>query len=212
MSQETPAAAPTGRSRARRNVIGRSAHRDEYVRLMKAGWSSLTLERYALYRYGEEIPASTFRTYKARQKIEAIPAPWAKEAEAVLDADAAVDVITTRAQLIALQRDRIAIDVKHERDMTKLFGSTRAEIAALNSLLDAHKADLQDLGLFPKAGERLTIETPDRPTAADAPKAQTLGALIGSSDEGEEMEAAKVVHLAMKAASNGHAAANGHGA
>jgi hypothetical protein len=205
MTQTTEPQGPQRRSRARRNVVGGSPHRDEYVRLMQAGWSSLTLERYAMYRFGEEIPASTFRTYKKRWAIEAKVAPWAREAEKVLDADAAVDVVTARAELIELQRSRIAIDVGHERTMTKLFGSTRAEIAALSSLLDAHKADLQDLGLFPKAGTTLTIsgDVP-KPTAADAPKVQTLGTLIGTEDTAEEIEAAKVLHLKMKAASNGH--------
>ena len=201
---EQPTTPISGRSRARRNVIGASKHRDEYVRLMEAGWSSLTLERYALHRYGEEIPASTFRTYKAKKKIETRVTAW-KQGEKVIDREAALDVITRRAELIELQEARIAIDVKHEQQMQKLFGSTRGEIQTLNALLDAHKTDLQDLGLLPKAGEHLTIDGPARqPTPEDAPKARRLSDLIGVEEE-QEMQAARLLHLQVKAASNGHA-------
>ena len=185
------------RSRARRNVIGRSSNRDEYVRLMENGWSSLTLERYAAYRYGEEIPASTFRTYRSKHEI--VVKNGVKPMKGV-EPDQVVDVIGKRAELIRLQEARIAIDVQHETMMAKLFGSTRGEIATLNALLDSHKADLQDLGLLPKAGEKITINDGRQPTAADAPKARTLGDLLGApgADPAMQSALARSLHLATR--------------
>lgn len=196
----------SGRSRARRNVIGASKHRDEYVRLMQAGWSSISLERYAMHRYGEDIPASTFRAYKAKKGIVAEVTPLQAAAK-VIDRESALDVISKRAELIALQEARIAIDVEHEKSMKKLFGSTRGEIQTLNALLEAHKGDLQDLGLLPKAGEFLTVNGPaPEATSENAPKARRLSDLLGVGEE-HEMQAAKLLHMGLKRAVNG---SNGH--
>lgn len=201
--------APTGRSRARRNVIGRSPNREEYERLLVGGWSSFALERYAAHRYGEEIPASTFRAYKARKGLAAEVSTLAKNA----DTDSMIDVIALRADMIRLQQSRIAIDVQHEQQMTKLFGSTKGEIALLDAMLSSHKADLQDLGLMPKAGDMLTIRTPG-PTPESAPRKRTLADLLGQPEMTTEqgIEVAKVLHLVSKAGSNGHANGNGNGA
>lgn len=184
-----------GRSRRRRNVVGRSPHRDEYVALMKAGWSSLALERYAAYRYGEDVPSRTFREYKTKQGIDAEVRPFEK-----VDPDQVLDVVGARAELIRLQQARISVDWKHEQAMGKLFGSTRSEVQTLNALLDAHRADLQAIGVMPVAGEKVEITTPDRPSAESAPRAKSLGALLGNASLGAEDEAAvaKVLHLAVR--------------
>lgn len=195
MPDDTPTAPPSGRSRGRRNVIGRSPHRDEYVRLLEAGWSSLALERYAAFRYGEEIPASTIRTFKQRKKIVVKVSPFKS-----IDADQVVDVIGDRAELIRLQQARIAIDVEHEQQMKKLFSTTRGEIATLNALLDAHKADLQDIGVLPRAGQKIEIDDRRGPTAEEAPRAATLGALLGAPDADPEVQSqlARVIWMATK--------------
>ena len=197
---------PTNRrSRARRNVIGGSPHRDEYVRMLENGVSSTTLERYAFHRYGEEIPASTFRTYRRRSKIEVKKSPWAeilKEAP-----EGVLDVLSLRAEMITMQRARIMIDAKHEQDMTKLFGTTRGEMAELGRMLDAYKGDLQDLGLMPKAGQSLEVTgSGGAPLIAApvegvaAPKARTLGDLLGVSDPEVERQMARTLHLVSKQA------------
>jgi hypothetical protein len=173
-------------------VVGNSEHRDEYVRLMRAGWTSLSLEAYARYRYAEDIPASTFRSYKARQKIEVKQSGLLSQ---VMDVDEAPDVIAVRQELIALQIGRIGIDVKHERDMSKLFSTTRGEIALLNSLLTDLKTDLQDAGLMGQAtrGEDAVQPAQD---GGVIPRAATLGDLMGLAPE-NQTEAARLLHLVL---------------
>lgn len=176
--------------------MSRSPHRQEIEDLLRAGWSSLAIERYLLFRYGEDIPASTIRTYRSRKKIEAIVGRSPLEG---LEPDSVQDVLSIRSQLIQLQQARIAVDWKHEQSMSKLFGSTKGEIAALSALLDAHKADLQDLGVFPKAGTTLTVqEGLPVESGETAPRARTLGELVGQAemDPAAEMALARVLHLA----------------
>lgn len=179
MADEAPK--PRERSRRRRNVIGGSPHRDEYVRLMKAGWSSATLERYAAWRNGEDIPASTFRQYKKRQKLDV---QTSRLLNSSFDTDAIPDVLTKRQELIALQTERLAIDAQHERDMRKLFGTTKAEIAMLNTLLNEMRQDLVDAGVM---GENRAESIPE----VDLPMHRTLGDVF----QGDESEVAEVLHL-----------------
>jgi hypothetical protein len=182
----------TPRSRRRRSVIVSSAQREEYVRLMESGWSSMALERYAYHRYGEDIPASTFRAYKAKRGIKVeVSVMRGRD----IDPDRTHDVVATRQELIALQMARIGIDAQHERDMKKLFGTTRGEISLLSMLLDAAKGDLQDLGLFPKAGETITVKG-DGPDPESIPKARTLAEAMGDGTAlAESSDLAKVLHL-----------------
>ena len=204
MTQDQPESVKPVRSRGRKNVVASSPHREDYDRLMRAGWSSLALERYAAYRYGEDIPASTFRAYKSRKKVSAQVSP-PKKWEGV-EGDVAVDVLETRAQLIDLQRQRIAIDWEHEKSMKKLFGSTRGEIEVLSRLLSEHKADLQDVGIMPKAGEKIEVTNRNAgPTAEEAPRAQSLADLIGASPE-SEMALARVLHMSANGKKNGKTA------
>lgn len=197
---ETPEAAtqpaPQGRSHRRRNVVGSSPNRDEYIRLLEAGWSSLTLERYAAYRYGEDIPAKTIRDYRAKKGIVVAVKPFDR-----VTADQTVDVVGARAELIRLQQARIAIDWAHEQKMSKLFTGNRAEILLLSTLLSDHKGDLQDLGLMPKAGEKVEFTIPAKPSVEDVPRALTLGALFGAPDADPIAVAGmgRALHLATKA-------------
>src|SRR5262245_61304666 len=94
------------RGRGRRNVVGGSPHRDDYVRLMEAGWSSATLERYAAFRYGEEISDRAFRRYRARRGI-ADPRTLRDDEKHPFDQP--IDVLQERLDLIALQKARIDI-------------------------------------------------------------------------------------------------------
>jgi hypothetical protein len=187
------------RSKRRRNVVASSPHRAEYERLLGVGWTSMSLERYALHRYGEDIPAVTFRLYRKKLGLVRPSAQY----RAVVP-ESMVDVLGTRAELIALQKARIAVDWNHEQQMAKLFGTTRSEIQVLSGLLDAHKADLQDLGVFPKAGEKLTIN--GLPVSPDeSPRARSLAEALGV-EVADEAEVAKLLHLSLKAAESG----NGH--
>jgi hypothetical protein len=156
---------------------------------MEAGWSSAAIEAYAQWRFHEDVPASTVRTYRKKHSHESKEPTWVG-----VDPEATIDVMGERAMLIQLQKQRIAIDAKHETDMSKLFGSTRAEIQALSSLLDAHKGDLQDLGLFPKAGETLTVRE-GLPAQEMVPRSRTLGEALGLEGV-DEPALAKVLHLA----------------
>lgn len=177
------------RSRRRRNVIGSSPNRDEYVRLMRAGWSSIALERYAAFRYGEDIPNQTFRAYRKRQKIER------ENPKFKVDVDEVVDVIGLRADMIRLQVDRIGIDYKHEQAMGKLFGTLRNEISLLDGLLDSHKRDLQDVGLMPKSPDELKV-TAGPSAQSGAPKHLTLGQMLGiEATRQVEADVAKVLYL-----------------
>jgi hypothetical protein len=203
MVERTAGSPSTGRSRARRNVVGKSQHRDEYVRLMEAGWSSLALERYALHRYAEEIPASTFRTYRAKQQISVPVSPWKN-----VDAEKTLDTLGIRAQLIQLQIARIEIDAKHEGEMSKLFGTTRGEIQTLNALLDSHKADLQDLGLFPKSADVVAVTPTQQGDGEVAPRARSLGDVLGKTGT-DTAAMAKVLHMALP--KTGRPTENGHG-
>lgn len=180
-----------GRGRRRKNVVGNSPNREEYVRLMKAGWTSIALERYAMYRYGEDVPASTIRTYRNRLGIKIEPTFSVER----VDPEAMIDPLRSRAELIQLQQARIRIDVKHEQDMGKLFGSTKAEIRELANLLTEHKSDLQDMGLFPKAGEKLEITHPDQVGSGSlVPRMQTLGELFGTDDDAQVISMARKLH------------------
>jgi hypothetical protein len=172
---------PKERSRRRRNVIGSSMHRDEYLRLMKAGWSSATLERYAAWRCGEDIPASTFRQYKKRMKLDV---QTSRVLNASFDTDAIPDVLTKRQELIALQTERLAIDAQHERDMRKLFGTTKNEIALLNTLLNELRQDLTDAGVL---GEGASQAEPE----IELPKHRTLADVL----PGDEQGLAEVLHM-----------------
>jgi len=170
----------------------------------------VALERYAAYRYGEDVPASTIRSFKQRKKIVSQRVDPEEMWPKVQSGDVLPDVIGLRAQMIELQRKRIAIDWGHEQSMNKLFGSTKGEIAELGRLLDALKGDLQDVGVMGKAGEKIEVSgRVEGPTPEQAPLAKTLGDLLGTADPGAEMELAKVLHLA---ATNGHRANGGEAA
>lgn len=180
------------RKRGRRNVIGNSPNRDVYVRLMEGGWSSLSLERFASHRYAEDIPASTFRTYKSRSSIVTDVSRYGD----IVDPEKMIDVLRTRSELVQLQMERIRIDHEHEKSMSKLFGSTSREIDLLAKLLDQTKADQQDVGLFPKLGESVTITAKQGPSAGEAPKHRSLAEALGAAPESGR-ELAKVLHLAL---------------
>lgn len=185
------------RSKSRRNIIGKSPHRDEYVTLMQAGWSSYSLERYALHRYGEDIPARTFRNYKKAKNVEVKTDPL-KE----LTLDDIPDVLRERIRIVLLQKDRIAIDSRHEQNMNKLFGTLGREIELYSKLLTELRSDLQEVGLLPRPGQQLHTPDPDRDAG---PAARTLGEVF-DLDFAADAELAKVLHLSMKRAQNGHAA------
>lgn len=162
--------------------------------MLKQGWSSKALEAYARERYGEDIPSSTFRTYRGRLKIEEKPSVFKVD----VDIDATVDVIRARAELIALQTKRIGIDVEHEGNMSKLFGTTRGEIDLLNRLLNDHKADLQDIGALPSRKQESSIEVSQTTTVReDVPRQRSLADALGLP-ESAEADAARQVWESLK--------------
>ena len=170
-------------------MVGNSPHREEYERMMRAGWSSLALERYAAFRYGEDIPGSTFRLYRQKKKIE-VPKDQLQDVQV----DDLPDVLQERARMIRLQKERIALDVGHERAMGKLFGSTRGEIRELSILLSEQKQDLQDLGLLPKAGEKIELSGPQLEDPKNIPAVMSLSEIFGG-DPSNDPELAKVLHM-----------------
>jgi hypothetical protein len=160
--------------------------------MMEVGWSSFALERYAWHRFGEDIPASTFRSFKAKSGIVARGDRFSAS-----DPDALVDVVSARADLIRLQQARVAIDWEHERAMKKLFSNNRAEIALLGALLTEHRVDLQDLGLLPKAGEMLEVRA--LKGSEELPRHRSLADALGEAgvSEATERQLARVLHMAV---------------
>jgi hypothetical protein len=194
---------PKKKKRAKRaNLIGNSEHRNVYYRLMQAGWSSTSLAFYAAHYYGETISASTFRSYRSKRgwparnnpanhrdsQSETIPAGWDPSA----DLDNPIDVLHERAQLVHLQKLRIALAVGKEVRTGELEPGTRLEIQALDKLLVGVKEDLQMLGMLPGAvvgdGEQDVGAVRDGPTGGvneDGPRpvdsgpGRSFGELVG---------------------------------
>jgi hypothetical protein len=187
----------TQRSKSRRNIIGSSPHREDYHRLLAAGWSSYSLEKYAMNRFGEDIPARTFRLYKKRKGIVA-PADPLKE----ISLDDIPDVLQERIRILLLQKARIAIDAEHERNMNKLFGGLGREIELYSKLLTELRSDLQEVGLLARDGESSTLPNEARDAG---PRYRTLGEAFNATGA-QESELGKVLHLFMQ---NGHAQTNG---
>lgn len=170
------------------SIINKSPHREEYRTLMQAGWTSFALERYAAYRYGETISASTFRTYKQRV-VAQIPgwvtpavltgknkAPLMKAGE-----EARIDIMDIRQQLILLQLQRVSVDVNTELNLGKLFNTTGREIEMLSKLLNEAKQDQIDFGILPKVADEQVVTVNDVP-AMVAPRHQTLGEALQLGD------------------------------
>lgn len=202
VANRPPQRKTAGQSRKRRrNVIASSPNRAEYESLLRAGWSTYALERYALHRFGERIDQTTFVRYRKKLGIEAPASPW----EGV-KSEERVDVLRLRNDLIQLQMARIAIDHKHEEQMGKLFGSTKGEIQVLDQLLSSMKTDLQDVGLLPKAGDKLEISAPK---AEEAPRHQSLADVFGADPE-KVIELARWVHTNRPTGTNGHSGNGQH--
>lgn len=198
---------PSTRHRSRRNVIGSSVHREDYVGLMRAGWSSEAISRYAGYRFGEDIPASTIRHYRNRNKVRAATAPafpGLQQGQPGTDPEKRLDVMGLRAEAIQLQLARIRVEVAAEQGAARLLPTVRDELRLLNTLLNDHKADQQDWGLAPKAGDRVdplpaALPGVPSPAAAGAPKFQTIGEMFGVPDGSDaEREIAVRLHLATR--------------
>ncbi len=64
-----------------------------------------------MWRYSEDIPARTFNSYRSRRKIEARAAENPLELYA---REGMLDVISERATLIAMQKVRVSLDLRHE--------------------------------------------------------------------------------------------------
>ncbi|AMM44171.1 hypothetical protein BJD78_gp01 [Arthrobacter phage KellEzio] len=167
-------------------MINSSPHRDEYRRLMlDDGWTSFALERYASYRYGEDIKASTFRGYKS--KILAQKPDWVspdvltgKDKRPLIEGgkEVQLDVMDMRQKLAMLQLQRISVDVATELNLGKLFNSTGREIELAAKLLDQIKEDQQDFGLLPKVADEQKVTVNELPS--DIPrKHSTLGEALG---------------------------------
>ena len=198
-SVEGPAPSKKRRPRGGKgaSVINSSPHRDEYRRVMlEGGWTSFALERYASYRYGEDIKASTFRGYKAKilaQKPDYVTPdvltgkdkqPLAKAGEEVQ-----LDVMDMRQKLAMLQLQRISVDVASELSIGKLFTTTGREIELASKLLDQIKTDQQDFGVLPKVAEEVKVGINDMPS--DIPrKHTTLGEALGLTPDSTPEEKA----------------------
>jgi hypothetical protein len=174
---------PRERSRRRRNVFGASPNRDEYVRLIENGWSSLAVERYASHRHGEDIPSSTIRTWCLKHEVKKPPKPTFTG----VDPERVVDVMGLRAQLIQLQAARIQNDVRLEigdgagsPGMGKLFNTTRGEIALLNQLLNDHRLDQEAADIVARVTGQPVQAVPTQEEAGPLPHHATLGQALGA--------------------------------
>lgn len=195
------------RSRSRRNVIGSSVHREDYVALMRAGWSSESISRYAGFRFGEDIPASTIRYYRNRNKVRAATAPAFPALQGGQgkgsDPEKRLDVMGLRAEAIQLQLARIRVEVAAEQDLKRLLPTVRDELRLLNTLLSDHKADQQDWGLAPKAGDRVdppsVLPGVPAPAAGAVPKYDTLADMFQVPPGSDaERDIAVRLHLATR--------------
>ena len=179
----------------RRDVIASSPNKDDYERLIEAGWSSLSLERYAALRFGERIDGSLFRRYRQKMNTTIEKADPEDEKLARLRRDELIDIVQERADMIRLQKQRVMTDVGLEigsSGMGKLFQTTRFEIELLSDMLSAHAEDLQTLGVMPKANQQ--VEVTHR-TGSPEPEKRTLQEIMGSDADSETL--ATVVHLAL---------------
>lgn len=179
----------------RRNVIANSGHREDYERLLEAGWSSVSLEKYAAYRFNEQIDASTFRRYRQRMELDAAKVESPDGRLAKLRRDELIDIVQARADLIRLQKARVWTDVGLEigdRGMGKLFRTTRHEIALLSEMLTAHAEDLQALGVLTKPDERIEVT---KQSSLPELENRRLGEILGSDADEESL--ARVVNLAL---------------
>lgn len=174
--------------------FNQSPYRDDYVRLIEAGWSSVSLERYAKYRYKEEIPASTFRNHMRRIEKKADPskrlALTAKDQEQLSGSE--VDVMGVRQQMIVLQIQRLGVDTAHEFQMNKLFTSTREELKLLSTLLNEAKADQLDFGVIAAKQEDELPPVPQA-DASNSPQHATLGSLLGAGEDADMLAAAEAL-------------------
>lgn len=186
----------TQRGGGRKNVISNSPHRREYELLMVDGWSSLSLERYAAFRYGEDIPASTFRSFRTRHRIVSKTKPRTGPIPQVADVDAVVDILGKRAALVRLQMKRIEDEMAREADGSALNPNLRHEFDVMNRLVQSMKEDMQDVGLMPRLGEILTVQGAAIPETG-GPKADTLHEALGVGP-GEEVAMARSLYLATK--------------
>jgi hypothetical protein len=183
-------------SSSRKSVLNQSPHLEEYIELMRGGWSSFALERYASYRYGEKIAAATFRTRKSRmlaQKTDWVTPDHltGKSNKPITDIEHRVDVLKTRHQLAVLQMQRISLDVKTELDLGKLFSSTKGEMDLLNTILDKIKQDEEDFGLREKVADKTQVTVADLP-ATVAPRHDSLAAALGAGG----LDQAQLIHVA----------------
>jgi hypothetical protein len=170
------------RARRKKKVspFNQSPYREDYVRLIQAGWSSVSLERYAKYRYDEQIPASTFRNHMRR--IEKAANTGNRLAVTGKDgaqlAGTEIDVMGVRQQLIMLQIQRLGVDSAHEFQMNKLFASTKEEMKLLAQLLNEAKADQKDYGLLKHRADEDLPEVPQA-DAGNSPRHASLAQLMG---------------------------------
>lgn len=209
----TPAPEPAGgrRSKRRRNVIRNSPNRGEYELLIDEGWSSIGLSRYALYRYGEDIPDRTFRAYRAKLGKSMKDRPDTMRHPLHVDLDTLPDVVRERMGIYLLQKQRVIEESQREENRGTMARDLRVEIRFMAEMLDQVKQDMQDLGLFPKTGQRLEIAGQvlhprySQPQVDDGrnrytPAATSLGQLLGAgSTQAQELELARVLHQMMPA-------------
>lgn len=182
-------------------------------RFIAAGWSSVAISLYMMSRFGYEVHDSTIRVYRLAEK-DSIREEWPElEAaqvqtvfkEKVLNADDAIDVLGRLASIIRLQEARIMIDVTHEEQMGKLFGSTKHEIKVYGDMLRQYHEAMQDWGIVPRAGAEITVRF-----GLDEPEVQPV-MLIDVIEEEDVETAAQFGRLvASKAKMLGNGSTNGH--
>ncbi|MFH1221447.1 MAG: hypothetical protein V1694_13475 [Candidatus Eisenbacteria bacterium] len=131
----------------------------EASELLCLHWSCGRVARYLALRYPEQaagISEDNVETFKRGYVRTEDIMPRAAVRAQLEERSALVDVVSERAELIALQKDRIRLMIANEKTMSAIMGMTGKsqvgrEMGLLNDLLDAHKRDLHDLGILRQA-------------------------------------------------------------
>ena len=172
----------------RNHVIASSPNCEEYVELMRNGWTSTRLEQYALVRYGEVIPAGTFRTFKHRRKIVEYRNDPVSEKLSQLAKDNLQDPTALRSELASWLREVVAIQVT-QAQTGRIPRDLKATALAYNQILNDVKQDQQDIGIMGKAGENIQLHVSQQ---SETNHRVTIQELVGD-DPHAQMAMAKTI-------------------
>jgi len=142
---------------SKKNIVDQSPYRAEIRKMLIDGWSTIALEAYLAKKYEMKISHQMLRYYRDNHISKFERLGWDNFLDMKKEASLHIDIIGNRARLIMHQIERLEYSSKIEKSSGFLIAERGRQIALLNELLNDHKQDLQDVGLFPKAPEELNI-------------------------------------------------------